>query len=475
MVGTLSMASAQAISDRTLASFDHYFFPKPTELVLTLESGSDSLQLSASCYQMLEGRFHATEHLAADHWLIHHSFTIALEKPTLVQLVLADWQDEILLLPGVDCDVRYLRRDTGWQATFADETLAKINAYYDAKTKLVGFNDIRQYYNYEIRLGTLEDLYSRFDSLKASLIALVEHHQSDLPGWWKTYELQDIYHADMTYRSGARHARAYLFGYQDTLVEQIAETSARALEDFEETEMLSAFSLPQVEQILRTGIRIEELRAMGRVEYMSTKLSWHEKIPSGKIHDVYVGQLYRHMLNSSSSYPDSLYQSMLEAVGPQCKAYLEKKRRSYLDLNGKKAPNFYLKDRHDVMRDLGEHRGKVVLLDFWFIGCRACTKEWPHDRALVQGLPQDAFAMIKICVQSDPERWKALLDKESLAGLNLISNEGWDAKLRDRYQLRGFPRYVLVDQEGIIVDGWCERPSDAALLPKILQLLSKEP
>lgn len=68
-------------------------------------------------------------------------------------------------------------------------------------------------------------------------------------------------------------------------------------------------------------------------------------------------------------------------------------------------------------------------------------------------------------MKSELETWKR--QREHFAGVPLYSNSGWDKKLTNDYQIQGYTRYVLIDEEGIILEGWCERPSDPALLMRI--------
>lgn len=56
-------------------------------------------------------------------------------------------------------------------------------------------------------------------------------------------------------------------------------------------------------------------------------------------------------------------------------------------------------------------------------------------------------------------------------GIPLNSNKHWDKKLVASYKLSGYPRYVLIDADGIVLEGWCERPSDPALSDRNMEYL----
>lgn len=104
--------------------------------------------------------------------------------------------------------------------------------------------------------------------------------------------------------------------------------------------------------------------------------------------------------------------------------------------------------------------------------CRGCTLEWPHDSVLVSKLPEQDFTLIKVCMVSGQKACTRTIKDQNLAGYHLISNEAWDHKIQAHYQLQGYPRYVLMDRKGIVIDGWCEPPSDSTLLPKINEAIN---
>jgi hypothetical protein len=75
------------------------------------------------------------------------------------------------------------------------------------------------------------------------------------------------------------------------------------------------------------------------------------------------------------------------------------------------------------------------------------------------------FKVLQICMKSDRESWEKL--NAEFVGVALYSNPQWDKKLTNSYKINGYPRYVLVDEKGIILEGWCERPSEPALKRRI--------
>jgi peroxiredoxin len=152
-------------------------------------------------------------------------------------------------------------------------------------------------------------------------------------------------------------------------------------------------------------------------------------------------------------------------ISQNMQPFIDRIEAKYNQFNGTPAPPFYLKDLDDQLVSLKDFRGNLVLLDFWFVGCSFCKKELPFTKKLIEEFKDKNFKVIQICMRSDQDDWEKL--KKDLVGIPLYSNAQWDKKLTNSYKLAGYPRYVLVDEEGIILEGWCERPSEPALKSRI--------
>lgn len=168
---------------------------------------------------------------------------------------------------------------------------------------------------------------------------------------------------------------------------------------------------------------------------------------------------------TAHAYEDSLVQQLRQSIGPDLQPYLSQLQTSLNQLAGKKAPTFHLKNANDELVALSDYQGNMILLDFWFIGCPSCKEELPFDQALLNTFKDKPFKIIKVCMKSDKEQWLAM--EQDLPGINLFSNEAWDAKLTRSYKIAGYPRYVLIDQEGVVINGWSEKPSDPRLKERL--------
>ena len=141
---------------------------------------------------------------------------------------------------------------------------------------------------------------------------------------------------------------------------------------------------------------------------------------------------------------------------------------------GKDAPGFYLlSTEHDKYLTLGDFKGKVLLLNFWFPGCKPCIYEIPHEKQLIKKYADKGFIIINICMQATVKQWQMALKKFDLHGVNVVTQGNWERKLKEAYAVDAFPHYVLVDQEGKIIENQTHRPSDPRLAELIESTLNK--
>ncbi len=127
------------------------------------------------------------------------------------------------------------------------------------------------------------------------------------------------------------------------------------------------------------------------------------------------------------------------------------------------APNFFLPDLQDSLTTLKGFRGNVVLLCFWFPGCKPCVAEFPYENKLVASFKNKPVQIISICALGSRESWQKAVKKYKLKTMNLYANANWQKTLELKYAITGYPHYVLIDKKGRIVKNFASRPSMHAL------------
>jgi peroxiredoxin len=137
--------------------------------------------------------------------------------------------------------------------------------------------------------------------------------------------------------------------------------------------------------------------------------------------------------------------------------------------HGSAAPGFTLQDRNQRQVSLSDLKGKPVLLGFWTTYCQSCLREMELLKPLYDKY-HDRMAFVSI--SADKEFMKMLFF------LNLKKDFTWTflhlgdeiGLLRD-YNVRSFPLFVLIDNQGRIVKYPADLP-DSGLESSLEKLLN---
>lgn len=139
---------------------------------------------------------------------------------------------------------------------------------------------------------------------------------------------------------------------------------------------------------------------------------------------------------------------------------------------GQPAPAFALRRLEGGTVTLDQHRGKVVVLDFWATWCPPCVEEMPHLVKVVKELePQVAFVAIN---QDDPGA-DALVQRfatETTPGLSPYVAFA-DSEVVERYGISQLPTMVLVDREGKIVQTYTGFADEGTLRRRITDVVRR--
>lgn len=110
---------------------------------------------------------------------------------------------------------------------------------------------------------------------------------------------------------------------------------------------------------------------------------------------------------------------------------------------------------------LSELKGNYVYIDFWGVYCGACITEIPYLKKIEHKYANKKIKFVSICLAKDKEKWKALVNKHKIGGVNLFTNG--DKTISNFYNIRSIPRFIIIDKEGNLVNSNAPRPSNVKL------------
>lgn len=113
---------------------------------------------------------------------------------------------------------------------------------------------------------------------------------------------------------------------------------------------------------------------------------------------------------------------------------------------GKKPANFVLKDLDGKKVRLEDYRGKVVALNFWFIGCKPCVMEMPELNEIVEEFKDEDIAFLAIALDKGNNIEKFLqktpFDYQIMPDGRSVTN---------RYGIFSYPTHLILNKEGEVV------------------------
>ncbi|QEG40085.1 Thiol-disulfide oxidoreductase ResA [Roseimaritima ulvae] len=137
---------------------------------------------------------------------------------------------------------------------------------------------------------------------------------------------------------------------------------------------------------------------------------------------------------------------------------------------GKKAAETKGIDLEGNAVSLSDYRGRVVLLSFWATWCGPCLGAIPHERDLVERFDSADFAILGMNADDETDEAVAAVEKYEVTWRSLHLN---DRRTVNPWKVSGYPTFILVDREGIIVQSWMGLPPGTELETTIRNVISE--
>jgi len=114
---------------------------------------------------------------------------------------------------------------------------------------------------------------------------------------------------------------------------------------------------------------------------------------------------------------------------------------------GTAASEFTLVDLEGRAHSLSQHRGNIVLVNFWATWCKPCTTEMPAMQACYDRLRDKGFVVLAVNELEDEAKVREHIKAYGHTFPVLLDQ---DNRVANQYGVYGLPVSVFVDQNGLI-------------------------
>ena len=149
--------------------------------------------------------------------------------------------------------------------------------------------------------------------------------------------------------------------------------------------------------------------------------------------------------------------------------HLAKLQKAYDELaslsKGNPSPTFDYENYKGGKSILEDYKGKYVYVDVWATWCGPCKAEIPALKAKEAKYHDSNIEFVSISIDEEKayDAWRDMVKDKELGGSQLMADNAWQSKFVQEYQIKGIPRFILIDPEGKIVSADAPRPSSDKL------------
>lgn len=141
---------------------------------------------------------------------------------------------------------------------------------------------------------------------------------------------------------------------------------------------------------------------------------------------------------------------------------------------GNPSPSFTYKSIKGKEVSLADLKGKLVYIDVWATWCGPCKGELPYLQKLEKDYHRKAIHFVSVSVDQDKAAWEKMVKEQKLGGIQLHAEGAWQSDFVKSYEIKGIPRFILLDKSGNIISADAPRPSSDKIRTLINEWLKKK-
>jgi len=123
----------------------------------------------------------------------------------------------------------------------------------------------------------------------------------------------------------------------------------------------------------------------------------------------------------------------------------EQVRQPQQDQVGSDAPDFSALDMNGKTYSLSSLKGKVVVINFWFVECKPCVIEMPELNEIVEKYKSEEVVFLAFAMNEKP-KIESFLKKHTF-DYTILPDSG--TVIRD-YKIKSYPAHIILDQNSKI-------------------------
>jgi thiol-disulfide isomerase/thioredoxin len=122
----------------------------------------------------------------------------------------------------------------------------------------------------------------------------------------------------------------------------------------------------------------------------------------------------------------------------------------------------------DSTFSLEQHRGKVIVLDFWATWCGPCIKAMPEVMGAIAAFPPDAVTFLAVNQGETPPLISGFLEAREWQTMPVALD--FNLKVSKSYQVESIPHTVVIDPQGKIA--WVHSGFSSDLKAKLFEAIA---
>lgn len=290
----------------------------------------------------------------------------------------------------------------------------------------------------------------------------------DMPKDFVQFERQELINYCFLYLVKYEYLHGQITGTLDTF-----RVSDEFLKDLEDVDYLNETEFKQRGYYKSLVKEYFELKAKKLSEksgdnYHITKLKIFGAIPNDYIKNSLLARAAESDLSEIQNLEDYYSTYLSVSTSKQNNENVTKRYKGLKKLEkGSLSPIFTDYINHaGGTNSLIDFRGKYVYIDIWATWCKPCIREVPFLKTIEKKYhgKNIEFISISIDIKKMEGAWRKMVTDKELGGVQLLAKGDWSSSMIEDYQIKGIPRFILIDPDGNIVEAKAPRPSSPDLI-----------